>query len=138
VNSLPKTVTRQRRDYDLNPGPSVPESSTLTTRLPSHPILTIALKCTSRGQLTKSSKIGSNPPDQVAAPAPLTLAHTPTLECELEITERGAPVNFGLKAIVCCQLFPITCTVIEIGEWNRQTDGHIAALLNASLMQVGA
>jgi len=38
VNSLPKTVTRQRRGCDLNPGLSVPESSTLTTRLPSHPI----------------------------------------------------------------------------------------------------
>jgi len=37
VNSLPKTVTRQRSDCDLNPGPSAPESSTLTTRLPSHP-----------------------------------------------------------------------------------------------------
>jgi len=37
VNSLPKTVTRQRRDCDLNPGLSVPESSTLTTRLPNHP-----------------------------------------------------------------------------------------------------
>jgi len=37
VNSLPKTVARQRRDCDLNPGPSAPESSTLTTRLPSHP-----------------------------------------------------------------------------------------------------
>jgi len=37
VNSLPKNVTRQRRDCDLNPGPSAPESSTLTTRLPSHP-----------------------------------------------------------------------------------------------------
>jgi len=36
VNSLPDTVTRQRRDCDLNPGPSVLESSTLTTRLPSH------------------------------------------------------------------------------------------------------
>jgi len=36
VNSLPKTVIRQRRDCDLNPGPSAPESSTLTTRLPSH------------------------------------------------------------------------------------------------------
>jgi len=34
VYSLPKTVTRQRRDCDLNPGPSAPESSTLTTRLP--------------------------------------------------------------------------------------------------------
>ena len=31
VSSLPKTVTR--RDCDLNPGHSEPESSTLTTRL---------------------------------------------------------------------------------------------------------
>jgi len=38
VNSLPKTVTRQRRGCDLNQGPSAPESSTLTTRLPSHPV----------------------------------------------------------------------------------------------------
>jgi len=37
VNSLPKTVTQQRRGCDLNPGPSVPESSTLTTRLSSQP-----------------------------------------------------------------------------------------------------
>ena len=35
MNSLPRTVTRQRRGCDLNPGPSAPESSTLTTRLPS-------------------------------------------------------------------------------------------------------
>ena len=41
VNSLPKTVTRQRRDCDLNPGPSAPESSTLTTRLPSHPTMDV-------------------------------------------------------------------------------------------------
>jgi len=34
---LPKTVTRQRRDCDVNPGPSTPESNTLTTRLPSRP-----------------------------------------------------------------------------------------------------
>ena len=37
VNSLPKTVTRQRQGCNLNPGPSAPESSMLTTRLPSHP-----------------------------------------------------------------------------------------------------
>ena len=36
MNSLPKTVTRQHHDFDLNPGPTAPESSTLTTRLPSH------------------------------------------------------------------------------------------------------
>ena len=39
MNSLPNTVTRQRRDCDLSPGPSAPESSTLTTRLPSHPFI---------------------------------------------------------------------------------------------------
>ena len=33
MNSLPKTVTRQRRGCNLNPGLSAPESSTLTTRL---------------------------------------------------------------------------------------------------------
>ena len=33
VNSLPKTVTRQCRGCDLNPGPTVPESSMLTTQL---------------------------------------------------------------------------------------------------------
>jgi len=32
VNSLPKTVTRQRRDCDLNAGPSAPESSTLIAK----------------------------------------------------------------------------------------------------------
>ena len=37
VNSLPKTVTWLRCGCDLNPGPSAPESSTLTTRPPSHP-----------------------------------------------------------------------------------------------------
>jgi len=37
VNSLPNTVTRPRRDCELNPGPSAPESSALTIRLLSHP-----------------------------------------------------------------------------------------------------
>ena len=31
-----KTVTQQRRGCDLNPRPSAPESSMLTTQLPSH------------------------------------------------------------------------------------------------------
>jgi len=34
VNSLPKTVTRYRCGFDLNPSPSAPQSSTLSTRLP--------------------------------------------------------------------------------------------------------
>jgi len=33
VNSLPKTVNRQRRGCDVNRGPTACESSTLTTRL---------------------------------------------------------------------------------------------------------
>ena len=44
VNSLPKTVTRQRRDCDLNPGPSASESSTRITRLPSHPIIWLSIE----------------------------------------------------------------------------------------------
>jgi len=35
VNNLPKSVTRQHRGCDLNPRPTAPESSTLTTQLPS-------------------------------------------------------------------------------------------------------
>jgi len=37
VNSLPTNVTRQHRGCNMNPGPTAPESSTLTTRLPSYP-----------------------------------------------------------------------------------------------------
>ena len=43
VNSLPETVTRPRRGCDLNPGRSAPESSTLTTRLPSHHVAMLFL-----------------------------------------------------------------------------------------------
>jgi len=39
VSSLRKTLTRQRRSCDLNPGATAPESSTLTTRLPSHQVM---------------------------------------------------------------------------------------------------
>ena len=37
VNSLRTIVTRQHRSYDLNPDPTAPESSMLTTQLLSHP-----------------------------------------------------------------------------------------------------
>ena len=39
--SLPKTVTLQHRSCDLNAGPSAPESSMLTTLLPSHPFFAL-------------------------------------------------------------------------------------------------
>jgi len=59
VNSLTKTVTRQRRGCDLNPAPSVPESSTLTTQLPSHPqtghVYTIHTLMASRSRSLQSS-----------------------------------------------------------------------------------
>jgi len=43
VNSLPKTVTRQRRDCDLIPGTSAPESSMLTSWLLRDPAITISI-----------------------------------------------------------------------------------------------
>ena len=43
VNSLPNTVTRQRRGCDLNSGPSAPESNTLTIRLPSHTYISVSI-----------------------------------------------------------------------------------------------
>ena len=51
MNSLPNTVARQRRDCDLNSGPSAPESSTLTTRLPSHPSSWYRIEMTRRIEL---------------------------------------------------------------------------------------
>jgi len=67
VNSLPKNVTRQRHVCDLNPGPSASESSTLTTRLPSHPFRLVIryfgeavqrpFACYARGQLLPSAPV---------------------------------------------------------------------------------
>jgi len=51
VNSLPKTVTRQRRDCDFNPGPSAPESSMLTTQLPrEEPCIKLRCRLTPPGE----------------------------------------------------------------------------------------
>ena len=56
VNSLPKSVTRQRRGGNLNPGPSAPESSTLITRLPSH------LQQTAKQTRLNTGKTNNQPP----------------------------------------------------------------------------
>ena len=53
VNSLRKTVTRQHRGCDLNPGHSAPESSKLTTRLPSQPAVS---KCFSMAPHIRSHR----------------------------------------------------------------------------------
>jgi len=57
VNSLPKTDTRHRRDCDLNPGPSAPESSTLTTRLPSQLKAGWITKYTKKAHTIKRTKM---------------------------------------------------------------------------------
>ena len=54
--ALPKTVSRQRRDCDLNPDPSAPESSTLTTRLPSHPPMHIFISAVEKSRTARSDK----------------------------------------------------------------------------------
>ena len=55
VSSLPETVTRQRCNCDLNPGPSAPEPSMLTTRLPTHPSVTGAYSQRQLSQCTTST-----------------------------------------------------------------------------------
>jgi len=61
VNSLPKTVTRQRPNCDLNPGPSASESSTLTTRLQCHPHgkQEILIDCCTAGAAAARSAAGN-------------------------------------------------------------------------------
>jgi len=60
VNGLPKTVTRQRRGCDLNPGPSAPESSALTTRLPSHPEVYVPIRPRFRSNFTHCTQRDSD------------------------------------------------------------------------------
>jgi len=59
VSSLPKTLTRQRRGCDLNPGPSAPESSMLTTRLPSQPFNAVISETVGRLRYCSESKASS-------------------------------------------------------------------------------
>ena len=66
VNSLPKTVARQRREFDLNPGPSAPESSMLTTRLPSHPPSNFDKLNREINSLTVNSKLSDENSSHVA------------------------------------------------------------------------
>ena len=73
VNSLPKTVTRQHHDCDLNPRPS--ESSTLTTWLPSHPNVNLQFHImsdwwSSEWQLAETCCRKSHPISQMSVPEP--------------------------------------------------------------------
>ena len=81
VNSLPKTVTRQRRGCDLNPDPSAPESSTLTTPLPSHiqvcvPLLREAASLSSSSPLdTESGSSDAAAVDERGMKSAATMRH---------------------------------------------------------------
>jgi len=61
VNSLPKSVTRQRRGCDLNPGPTALESSTLTTRYTEPPLFKRTIRIPDEGAWVESSS--HCPPD---------------------------------------------------------------------------
>jgi len=60
VNSLPKPVTQQHRDCDLNPGPSAPESSMITTRLLRHLVNGCCGDSSTRVMKSKSGTVTSS------------------------------------------------------------------------------
>jgi len=66
---LPKTVTRQRRDR-FEPGPSVPESSTLPTRLPSHHLARYKCCVLTLKPPLQAAESNSFPPDNTCLPKP--------------------------------------------------------------------
>ena len=75
MNSLPKTVARQRRGCNLNPGPTAPESSTLSTRLPSHPIIgSSRLHCAKRKATSVRPSVRPSVSPVVMSPPPILWA----------------------------------------------------------------
>ena len=101
MNCLPKTVTRQRHGCDLNPGPSAPESSTLTTRLPSHRVRTDVVAVATGCWMTRavlmdgdSGPLSTAPPVSrrknryVTSVAAISTLHSATRR---EINERSLP-----------------------------------------------
>jgi len=108
MNSLPTTVTRQRRGCDLNPGPSAPESSTLTTRLASSeggclkhvPDLSCPTTSAMLPRLTLVMKAPSRPagvilPPVTFSPAP-TVTHpcTPTVQVFIGAAKAGGDLTW--------------------------------------------
>jgi len=88
VNSLPKTVTRRRRDCDFNPGPSAPESSMLTTRLPrEEPCIKLRCRLTPPGEC-----------DELIFAAAAMRPYATALPCQLDVVlVRPADWNFGIR-----------------------------------------
>ena len=123
VNSLPKTVTRQRRDCDLNPGPSAPESSTLTTRLPSHPKSIVQLFFRGRGHAVDRYEARNfrDSAGEAASPAAHTCCRTATVLADVS--------HVGVVAVVCRRrthehVPEAGGDVDDVGE-GRERDEHV-------------
>jgi len=123
VNSLPKTVTRQRRGCDLNPGPSARESSTLTTRLPSHLLVNklIANKQTNKQtrKLEKSILSMHRWPRHILRPRASQQSASPLPRTTHDV---AAPPN---PLISICRAAAAVCTCVGgdmIGVWIHDRD----------------
>ena len=110
VNSLPKTIIRQRRDCDLNPGPSATQSSTLTTRLPSHQAFYVAVNTTLLA-FAAERRAAVDVDRKAAAPA----ADAPCSNQSI------SPVRWAHSSKPAA---PRGCGAIWDGQTDRQTDGH--------------
>jgi len=112
VNSLPKTVTRERRGCDLNPGPSAPESSTL----PSHPGDILGHIQTCRLTLPRPTHIGAAAQCDPWNASPTSL--------DIARTEYFGPVQLLQLAGRCGKLtvLPQTSLLNLSGEAKRSID----------------
>ena len=97
VNSLPKTVTWQHRGCDLNPGPSAPESSMLTIRLPSH---------------LKMIKNNLNAIVNICGTV-ITLSHCVNYLLGWLLTHHEATAKYYARSRVCGPVFVPPCTYIH-------------------------
>jgi len=133
VNSLPKTVTRQRRGCDLNPGPAVPESSTLTTRLPTHPrgSIRVILRGVSETRFSNSKRarhlrllactyrivgvnsVGRSPPLQDAVASSVCVNGRVVDTAQRQTTSSGRP-SYDLQAAVRAAAFSAHSPAAEL------------------------
>ena len=108
VNSLPKTVTS---GCDLNPGPSAPESSTLTTRLPSHPLRRWRTKRRTAAKTTRSSATADGPRDAL----PVEIVSTVESSCTTNRrTDRSKP-----RILYTCDHDPVDGIHPFQREWRQ-------------------
>ena len=93
MNSVPKTVTRQRSSCDLNPGPSAPESSMLTTHLVRYCLISVCA-CALKGTQQMAAIMKNNSNTDPAACQRL-LEHVSSLEHFHISVQHTQIANFG-------------------------------------------